>query len=50
MVAGATGAGAHGEAAGLDAGLAQGDGIRGAEFSRERGEREGAAGEYGWME
>jgi hypothetical protein len=35
MMAGADGACAHGEATGLDAGLAQSDGIRRAEFARE---------------
>ena len=34
VVAGADGAGAHGETAGLDAGFAQGDGVGGAEFAR----------------
>src|SRR5260370_32515435 len=43
MVPDANGAGAYGEAAGLDAGLAESDGVRGAEFSRERRESKGAA-------
>src|SRR5258708_36877245 len=50
MMTGAIGAGAHGEAAGLDASLAEGDGIRRAELTRECGEREGAPGKCGWME
>src|SRR6266849_1486962 len=47
MVAGAGGAGAHGEAAGLDAGLAKGDGVRGTELAGKRRESEGAACEGG---
>src|SRR5260370_32018501 len=43
MVPDANGAGAYGEAARLDAGLAESDGVRGAEFSRERRESKGAA-------
>jgi len=43
MVPDANGAGAYGEAAGLDAGPAEGDGVRGAEFPRERRESKGAA-------
>ncbi len=50
MMAGAIGAGTHGEAAGLDGGLAEGNGIRGAELTRERGERESPPGKYGWAE
>jgi hypothetical protein len=40
MMADADGAGAHGEAAGLDAGFAESDGVGGREFAGERGERQ----------
>src|SRR5260370_15524840 len=41
MMAGADGGGGHGEAAGLDAGLAKGDGVSGADLARERRKSEG---------
>src|SRR5207244_542841 len=47
MVAGAMGTCAHGEAAGLDASLTEGNGVRSAEFARECGERKGAPGKDG---
>ncbi len=50
MVAGANGAGARGEAAGLDAGLAEGHGVRGAELARERGKNQWACGKGGRMD
>ena len=50
MVAGADGAGAHGEAAGLDAGLTESHGVSGAEFSGECGESRGTAREGGSVE
>src|SRR5260370_18864261 len=50
MVADANGASAHGQAASREAGLAEGDGVRDAEFSRERGDTKGAAREGGSVE
>src|SRR6266851_5572179 len=50
MMADANGAGAHGEATGLDAGLAEGHSVRGAELARERGKSERAPHEGGRMD
>jgi hypothetical protein len=50
MMAGADRAGAHSETAGLDAGLAEGDGVGSRKFARERGKSEGTQGECGRME
>jgi len=50
MMSAANSAGAHGEAAGLDASLAESDGVRSVEFSGEGGESQGTASKGGGVE